>query len=124
MELDQVVREVQAAAEEVYSTLGAGYIESIYEEAMAIEFRNRGLEYEVQRNTEVFYKGEKVGTHRLDFIVDDQVVVELKAGMRISKSHRWQLQSYLKTLDLTRGLLVNFPYPPEDKPEVEEIPLE
>lgn len=121
MELEKLVEEVRASAEEVYSTLGAGYIEAIYEEAMAVEFRRRKIPYEVQRNTEVFYKGEKVGTHRLDFIVDDQLVVELKAGTKISPSHRWQAQSYLKTLELRKCVLINFPYPQGEHPEIAEV---
>ena len=121
MKLDKLVEEVTDGASEVYSTLGAGYIEAIYEEAMAVEFRRRKLPYEVQRNTEVFYKGEKVGTHRLDFIVDDQLVVELKAGTRLSPSHRWQTQSYLKTLELTKCVLVNFPYPQAEQPEIDVV---
>jgi GxxExxY protein len=95
----------------------------IYEEAMAIEFRARKIPYEVERNTEVFYKGIKVGIHRLDFIVDGNLVVELKAQTSITKSHEGQTRSYLKTLGLKDGLIINFPYPDKNEPDFMEISL-
>jgi len=113
-------------AVEVYKTLGAGYEERIYEEAMAVEFRKRGIPYEVERDAEVFYKGEKVGVHRLDFIVMDAeykaiLVVELKSATRIAKSHIAQTASYLHTLKIRKGLLINFPYPEKEQPEFQII---
>lgn len=113
-ELLGVLRE---AACEVYSTLRAGYAETVYEEAMAVEFRLRGIAYELQRSTEIFYKDEKVGSHRLDFIVEDSIVVELKAGTALAKSHVEQLRSYMRTVGMPAGILVNFPYPEKEKPD-------
>jgi len=72
-DIRQLVEFVKIAAKNVYKELGAGYNESIYEEAMAIEFRNRDIDYEVEKNTEIFYKGVKVGIHRLDFILEKQL---------------------------------------------------
>ena len=108
---DPLIKQTIEAVKEVYKILGAGYEEAIYEEALALEFRKRKMNYEVERNTEVFYKGEKVGVHRLDFILENKLVVELKAVSSISKSHIAQTLSYLKTLGLKIGLLINFPYP-------------
>jgi len=79
MDVKMLLQEVKSFAKEIYKELGAGYDESIYEEAMAIELRQRKIPYEVERNTEIFYKGIKVGIHRLDFILDGKLVVELKA---------------------------------------------
>ena len=122
-EINQLIEYVKIAADAIYKELGAGYNESIYEEAMAIEFRNRGITYEVEKNTEIFYKGEKVGIHRLDFILEEKLVVELKAQSSFTASHEGQTRSYLKTLNLTNGILVNFPYPDKSKPDFKEINL-
>ncbi len=125
---DKIMDEVKSCAIEVYETLGAGYEERIYQEAMAVEFRKRKIPYEVERDVEVFYKGEKVGIHRLDFIVMDPelksaLVVELKSATKLSKSHIAQMASYLKTLGMQRGLLINFPYPQADKPEMKVVEI-
>jgi GxxExxY protein len=119
--VEKLIEKMKRAASEVYRVLGAGYAEEIYEEAMAVEFRRGRLKYEVERNTEVFYKGEKVGVHRLDFIVEGKLVVELKAATSISKSHIAQLTSYLKTLGMKKGMLINFPYPEKDEPEMQVV---
>jgi len=120
-EMDKIVDEVTDCASEVYKTLGAGYDEKIYQEAMAVEFRKRNLNYGIERDVEVFYKEEKVGTHRLDFIVKDALIVELKAATKIAKSHIAQTTSYLRTLEMQKGLLINFPYPQADKPEINVV---
>jgi len=122
-DIRQLVEFVKIAAKDVYKELGAGYNEGIYEEAMAIEFRNRDIDYEVEKNTEIFYKGVKVGIHRLDFILEKKLVVELKAQVYFTPSHEGQTRSYLKTLNLKNGILVNFPYPDKSKPDFKEIKL-
>ena len=123
MDVKMLLQEVKSFAKEIYKELGAGYDESIYEEAMAIELRQRKIPYEVERNTEIFYKGIKVGIHRLDFILDGKLVVELKAQMGITKSHVGQTRAYLKTLRLKDGIIVNFAYPDRDEPDFQEINL-
>jgi len=122
-EINQLLKFVKIAACDVYKELGAGYNESVYEEAMAVEFRNHRIEYDVEKNTEIFYKGVKVGIHRLDFILEEKLVVELKAQAYISPSHEGQTRSYLKTLKLTNGIIVNFSYPDKPKPDFKEIEL-
>ncbi len=123
MEIPELISQVKEAANVIYKELGAGYDESIYEESMAIEFRERKIKYEVERNTEIFYKGIKVGIHRLDFILEGKLVLELKAQTSITKSHEGQTRAYLKTLSLNQGLIVNFPYPDKDEPDFKEITL-
>jgi len=120
-EVEQLICVVKDAGREIYKVLGAGYNEVIYEEAMAIEFRERELEYDVEKNTEIFYKGKKVGIHRLDFILENKVVVELKAQSQITPSHVGQTRTYLKTLKMTNGIIVNFPYPDRKEPQFKEI---
>ena len=119
-EIEQLVNVVKNAAYAVYKELHAGYNEEIYEEAMSIEFRERGLNYDVEKNTEIFYKGSKVGIHRLDFILEEKLVVELKAQSSITKSHIGQARSYMKTLGLTNGIIVNFPFPDKAEPDFKE----
>ena len=123
MDVESLIQEIKSSAIEIYKELGAGYNEEIYEEAMSIELRQKKIPYEVERNTEIFYKGNKVGIHRLDFILDEKLVVELKAQSSITKSHIGQTRAYLKTLNLTEGLIINFPYPDADEPNFMEINL-
>ena len=122
-EINQLIKLVKIAANDVYKELHAGYHETIYEEAMAVEFRNHRIEYDVEKNTEIFYKGIKVGIHRLDFILEEKLVVELKAQMIITQSHEGQTRSYLKTLGLKDGIIVNFSYPDKPRPDFKEIHL-
>jgi len=123
MDTAPLIKEIKNAATEIYKELGAGYNEEIYEEAIAVELRQRKIAYEVERNTEIFYKGNKVGIHRLDFILEEKLVVELKAQVSITKSHIGQTRAYLKTLKLTEGLMINFPYPDGDEPDFMEIKI-
>jgi len=122
-EINQLIKLVKIAANDVYKELRAGYPESVYEEAMAVEFRSHRIEYDVEKNTEIFYKGEKVGIHRLDFILEEKLVVELKAQITITQSHEGQTKSYLKTLNLKDGIIVNFSYPDKPRPDFKEIHL-
>lgn len=121
--LEETVNQVKDAAKTLYLELGGGYLEGIYEEAMAIELRERKIPYDVERNREIFYKGIKVGTHRLDFIVNTSLVVELKAGSAITKSHEGQTNAYLKATGLKNGLIINFPYPDKDEPDFKPVNL-
>lgn len=122
--LEETLNQVKDAAKVLYAELGGGYLEGIYEEAMAIELRERKILYEVERNREIFYKGIKVGTHRLDFIVNDSLVVELKAGTGITKSHEGQTYAYLKATSLKNGLIINFPYPEKEEPDYKPVSLD
>jgi len=120
-DLNDIENKVKEAARELYTILGGGYLESVYEEAMAIELRERNITYEVERNREIFYKNTKVGTHRLDFIVNGILVVELKATTSISKSHEGQTFAYLRATGIIRGLVINFPYPDKEEPDFLQV---
>ena len=115
---DDVRATVEDVARRVYAELGGGYDEKVYQRAMAIEFRELGIKYEVEHVREVFYQGHWVGDHRLDFLVlvldDEDVVVELKAKESISKPDRAQLRAYLHNLGKKSGILINFPYEGEE----------
>jgi len=122
-QIQQLLNIVKEASCAIYKDLGAGYNETVYEEALAVEFREQKIKYDVEKNTEIFYKDIKVGIHRLDFIVEKKLVVELKAQPNLLTSHVGQIRSYLKTLKLTNGILVNFPYPDKAKPVFRQVTI-
>lgn len=111
IEVDMWAQRVIGAAIEVHRHLGPGYLESIYEEALAIEFRLRGIPFERQKPVDVLYKGQAVGEGRLDFLVAGQLVVELKTVDAFAPIHHAQVLSYLKATGLELGLLLNFKVP-------------
>jgi len=102
------------AAIDVHTQLGPGFLESIYESALKVALRNRGITYEAQKGVSVFFGGEEVGVHRLDLLVEDQIVVELKAVKTLENIHIAQVKSYLKATRLRVGLLLNFAGPKLD----------
>jgi len=99
------------AAIEVHRELGPGFLESIYEEALKVEFSEIGLNFEFQKEIKIKYIGVVVGTHRLDVVVEKQIVLELKAVKELADIHFAQLRSYLKATGLKVGLLLNFAKP-------------
>ena len=92
----------------VHSKLGPGYLESIYQNSMMIELRKQGLVAEAEREFTVLYDGEEVGLHRLDILVEETIVLELKVVEQLMKKHYAQVRSYLKATGCRTGLLVNF----------------
>ena len=103
-----LVGAITAASQKVYRTLGPGYEESVYQKALAVEFRKRSLSYQIEKNVEVLYGGVSVGVHRIDFIVEDMVVLELKAQPKITESHVAQARAYLKNVGMRVGMVINF----------------
>ena len=99
---------IMGAIFEVHKELSPGFLESIYERALIDEFSKRKLKVESQKNIDVIYKGKKIGIHRLDLVVENKVVVEIKAIERFSIYHKTQLTSYLKANGYKLGILVNF----------------
>ena len=106
--VDELARAVIGAAIEVHRTLGRGFLESIYEAAMAVELFARGIEFERQVEMPIVYRGVEVGVHRLDLLVEGQLVVELKAINRHHDVHMAQIISYLKAGNFPLGLILNF----------------
>lgn len=92
----------------VYNTLGAGFLESVYENAMLLELRSAGLVVESQVAMDVLYRGEKVGYFFADIVVDGILILELKAVESLSKAHEVQLVNYLTATNTDLGLLINF----------------
>jgi len=106
--LQEVTKEIISCCIEVHSSLGPGLLENIYEEALAYEFELRKIRYERQKHIQLRYKGKEVGLHRIDFLVEDKVILEIKAVESINKIFEAQLLTYLKAMDKKIGLLINF----------------
>jgi len=99
----------------VYNKLGYGFLEKIYENAMMIEFRREGIPAVPQSPIKVFYEGELIGEYYADILVDNKVIVEIKAEKRLTEENEAQLLNYLKATDIEVGLLLNFGTKPELK---------
>ena len=99
--------EIMGAIFEVHKKLGPGFLESVYHKALVEEFSRREMKVETQKTITLAYKDKKIGVHRLDLVVDDKVVVELKTVERFSIHHKAQLTSYLKASGYKLGILVN-----------------
>jgi len=104
----ELTRKIIGAAMELHNTLGCGFLESVYEEALAVEFRLQEIEFERQKPLDVFYKGTKVKQFVCDFLVEGNVLVELKAIKELTPLETGQVLNYLKSTDLKLGLLLNF----------------
>lgn len=104
----ELTRRIIGCVIRVHQGLGPGFLENIYRRAMAIELRRAGLSIGVEREVVIYYQGEEVGRHRMDLIVEGQVILELKAVDALSKANYAQVRSYLKATGLQYALLVNF----------------
>jgi GxxExxY protein len=104
----EITNLIIAAAIRVHRALGPGFLESVYEEALAVEFALSGIQFVRQKPIALFYKDHQVGEHRLDFVVDEKIVVELKAVSALEDIHFAIGRSYLKATNLEDGLLLNF----------------
>ena len=96
------------AAIAVHRALGPGFVEAVYQKAMCIALTNRSIKYETQKAVTVFFEGCEAGIHRLDMVIENEIVVELKAVKCLNEVHEKQLRSYLKASNLKVGLLLNF----------------
>ena len=96
------------AAMEVHSNLGHGFLESVYEEALAVEFDLRNINHERQKKVDVLYKDVKIKNFCCDFLVENKVILELKAIKQLTEIEYAQLLNYLKATGIKVGLLINF----------------
>jgi len=113
MNLEQEDRtgRIIGTAIEVHRTLGPGFLESVYENAVSIELAQRGIPFVRQLTVPIRYRNAEVGAHVLDLLVEDQIVVELKAVRNLEDIHYVVLRSYLKATGREHGLLLNFAKP-------------
>lgn len=98
---------------EVYNVLGHGFLEKVYQNALYTELKNNGFEVESQKQIKVYYKNVEVGEYYADLIVNNKVILELKATESITEAHEFQLLNYLKSTNIEVGLLLNFGKKPE-----------
>lgn len=109
MEFEPLSRELIGAAIEVHRALGPGLLESVYQRCLAIELGQRGIGYKREVRIPIRYRGRSVGdAYRVDFIVDESIVVEIKSVQRVEDIHRAQLLTYLRLTGLRTGFLLNF----------------
>ena len=104
----EITEQVIAAAIRVHRELGPGFLESIYEEALAVEFALSGIQFIRQHPVPLFYRDHQIGEHRLDFLIEGKIVVELKAVSELEDIHFANGRSYLKAMNSQDGLLFNF----------------
>jgi GxxExxY protein len=108
MEINEITRKIIGCAMQVHNTLGSGFQEVIYQRALAIEMRYAGLSFERELEMPIFYRDEQIGTRRVDFFVEECVMVELKATSKLEDVHKAQAINYLEAYDIADGLLINF----------------
>lgn len=108
MKHENLTREIIGCAMRVHSTLGNGFQEVIYQRALEIEMRLAGLSFVREMEMPVFYREYKIGTRRVDFFVENLIMVELKAIIQLEDVHLAQAKNYLEAYNMEVGLLINF----------------
>ncbi len=109
--VETISQQVIRCAFDVSNTLGAGFLEKVYENALCVELKKSGLRFQPQKPIFVNYKGFQIGEYIADIVVEDKLLLELKALTALSTSHDAQLMNYLKATNLSVGLLLNFGRP-------------
>ena len=120
MDINDITYATNGAVFEVNRILGSGFLEKVYENALLIELKTRGLKAESQVPVKVFYKEKTVGEYIVDILVEKKVIIELKTVEKFDKVHEAQLLNYLKASGIQIGLLVNFKHP---KAEIKRMVL-
>jgi GxxExxY protein len=105
---DGLTYKIIGCAMKVHSALGNGFQEVIYQRALAIEMEKQGLSFAREMEMEIFYEGIQIGTRRVDFFVEDKIMVELKALIKLEEVHLAQAMNYCQAYNLPIGLLINF----------------
>ena len=118
---EEVARVIVQAFYFVYNALGYGFLEKVYENALVLELRERGIFVQQQQATPVYFKGVQVGDYYADLLIENCIIVELKAVDHIIIEHEAQLLNYLKASDINLGLLLNFGTKPQVKRKIYEI---
>lgn len=108
MEYEALTHKIIGAAMEVHKQLGNGFQEVIYQRALSIEMNLQNIEHEREKEMPLMYKGFDVGTRRVDFFVEEQVMVEIKAVINLEDVHLAQAKNYLEAYKMETGLLINF----------------
>lgn len=114
----EITESIIASFYDVYNTLGYGFLEKVYENALALELAKQGFDIKAQVPIPVFYDDKQVGQYYADLLVDDKVIVEIKATKDLCEEHEFQLINYLKATNCEVGLLLNFGRKPQFKRKV------
>ena len=104
----EITEKIIGAAQKVHNTLGYGFLEKVYQNALVIELQTLGFDVEVEQPIAVQYRGEIVGNYVADIVADGKVILEIKAVTELSEIHEVQLVNYLKATGIEVGLLINF----------------
>ena len=115
---EDLTEQIIAAFYKVYNTLGYGFLEKVYENALAVELRRRGFTVQQQENIKVFYESEEVGDYYADLLANNLVIVEIKTAKTIGEDHEAQLINYLRSTRVEVGLLLNFGHEPGIKRKI------
>ncbi|MDE6191047.1 MAG: GxxExxY protein [Muribaculum sp.] len=108
MDVEDLIKTIIAAAIEVKRTLGSGFLENVYLNALVHELRLRDIPVETEKRLRIYYKGTDVGWYRADIIVDGRIILELKSTESIAIAHEYQLVNYLRATGIDNGLIINF----------------
>jgi GxxExxY protein len=108
---EEMSSRILAAAVDVHKALGPGFLENIYQKAMEVALTHRGIPFDRQKDIQVFFEEVDIGLQRLDLVIFNQIILELKAVKALEDIHFAQLKSYLKATGLHVGLLLNFNAP-------------
>jgi len=108
MKYEDLTKKIIGCAMKVHSTLGNGFQEVIYQRALAIEMEYQGLQFEREKEMNIFYRDRNIGTRRVDFFVEGKIMVELKALIELADVHLAQAMNYLEAYNMEIGLLINF----------------
>ena len=111
MDINDITYAINGAVFEVNRVLGPGFLEKVYEKALLVELKRRGLKAETQVPIQIQYKGQIVGEYIADIVVEDRVIIELKSVDQLQKIHEAQILNYLKATGFKIGLLINFKHP-------------
>ncbi len=107
-DINQLTHKIIGCAMQVHRILGNGFQEVIYQRSLAIEMRYAGLEFEREKEMQIYYRDEEVGTRRVDFFVEGKVMVEIKAMEKLEDVHKAQAINYCEAYGIADGLLINF----------------
>ncbi|HHJ35213.1 MAG TPA: GxxExxY protein [Gammaproteobacteria bacterium] len=103
--------QVIGCAQNVSRELGTGFLEIVYENALALELEEKGILFEKQSSLDIYYKNQSIGQYKADFIIEDKLIIELKAASAFNDRHKAQVLNYLRASGLHVGLLLNFGMP-------------
>ncbi|HBU07536.1 MAG TPA: GxxExxY protein [Candidatus Magasanikbacteria bacterium] len=117
-EIDASIRKILRAYYNVYNDLGYGFLEKVYERSLIIELQKLGLHGRAQVKIKVYYDGVEVGDYYADIIVENKIILEIKAAESLCEEHEAQLLNYLKATDIEHGILLNFGKKPEFRKKI------